>query len=50
MAVLLDLSDELIILIASNISKPYHMLQLALANKRIHGIAIQHLYRNVTFD
>ena len=50
MAVILDLADELFILIFSNISKPSHMLQLALANKRIHGIAIQHLYGNVRFD
>ena len=50
MARLLNLCDELIILICSNISKPSHLLQLALANKRIHGIAIQHLYRNLTFN
>ncbi len=49
MARLLNLSDELIILICSNISKPSHMLQLALATKRIHGIAIQHLYANLIF-
>lgn len=49
MARILNLSDELIILISSNISKPSHILQLALANKRIHGIAIQHLYANLTF-
>lgn len=40
MAVLLDLAEELIVLIASNITKPSHMLQLSQANKRIHGIAI----------
>ncbi|KAF6232112.1 hypothetical protein HO173_009706 [Letharia columbiana] len=50
MAVVLDLSDELIILIISNFTKPSHLLQLALANKRIHAIAIQHLYENVVFD
>ena len=46
----LDFSDELIILILAHIRKPSHILQLALANKRVHGIAIQHLYANVTFD
>lgn len=50
MAMFLDLSDELIILIASYISKASHLLQLALANKKIHGIAIQHLYENVAFN
>lgn len=50
MAVLLDLSGELIILIASNIRKPSHMLALALANKRIHAIAIEQLYERITFD
>lgn len=50
MVELLDISDELIILILARIRKPSHLLQLALANKRIHGIAIQHLYANVTFD
>lgn len=46
----LDISDELIILILAKIRKPFHILQFALANKRIHGIAIEHLYANVTFD
>ena len=50
MAVLLDLSNEIIILIASNISKPMHVLQLALVNRRIHTIAIQQLYGNLTFQ
>ena len=50
MAEFLDISDELIILILAHIRKPSDILQLALANKRIHGIAIQHLYANVTFD
>ena len=50
MAEFLDISNELIILILANIRKPSHILQLALANKRIHGMAIQHLYANVTFD
>ncbi len=50
MAVLLDLSNEIIILIASNISKPMHVLQLALVNRRIHSIAIQQLYGNLTFE
>ena len=50
MAVLLNLSNELIVLIASNLTKPSHMLNLALADRRIHGIAIQHLYQNVIFD
>lgn len=49
MAFFLRLSNELIILIASNIRKPSHLLQLALVNKRLHDIAIQHLYENVTF-
>ena len=46
----LHLSNELITLIASNISKPSHMLHLALVNKRIYGIAIWHLYENIIFD
>ena len=50
MAEFLGVSDELIVLILADIRKPSHILQLALANKRIHGIAIQHLYANVTFD
>ena len=50
MAEFLDVSDELIVLILAHIRKPSHILQLALANKRIHGIAIQHLYANVIFD
>ncbi|CAD6578134.1 MAG: hypothetical protein ASARMPRED_008544 [Alectoria sarmentosa] len=50
MAVLLNLSDELLILVASNLTKPSHMLNLALANRRFHSIAIQHLYQNVIFD
>lgn len=45
----LRLANELIILIASNVRKPSHVLHLALVNKRIHGIAIKHLYENVTF-
>ena len=50
MAEFVDVSDELIILVLAHIRKPSHVLQLALANKRIHGIAIQHLYANVTFN
>ena len=50
MATLLDFSDELIILVASHISKPSDILHLALTNKRVHGIAIEHLYGNITFD
>lgn len=50
MASLLHLSNELIIIIASNLSKPAHILHLALVNKRIHGIAIHHLYEDVNFD
>ena len=50
MAGFLDISNELIILIIAHIGKPSHIAQLALANKRIHGMAIQHLYANITFD
>ncbi|KAM0800793.1 hypothetical protein BDR22DRAFT_850563 [Usnea florida] len=50
MAEFLDVSDELPVLILAHIRKPSHILQLALVNKRVHGIAIQHLYANVTFD
>ena len=49
MAVLMDLPDELLVLIASKISKPSDKLHLAQTNKRIHSIAIQLLYRHLTF-
>ena len=49
MAVLLDLSNELIILIASHMSKPSHLLHFALTNTRIYALATQRLYENVTF-
>ena len=50
MAVLLGLSNELIILVASNVRKPSHLLQFALTNKRIHLLVIDYLYANVVFD
>ena len=36
----LGVSDELIVLILAHIRKPSHILQLALVNKRVLGIAI----------
>lgn len=50
MAVLLGLSNELIILVTSNVRKPSHLLQFALTNKRIHLLVIDYLYEHVVFD
>lgn len=50
MATLLGLSNELIILIASNLTRPVDLLQFALTNQRIYDIAIKTLYENVTID
>lgn len=50
MANLLDLSNELIILIVSNLTRPLDFLRMALTSKRVHEIAIKTLYDNVTID
>lgn len=50
MVTLLDFPNELILLIASSLTRPSDSLRFALTNKRIHDIAIKYLYENVTID
>ncbi|MCJ1461004.1 hypothetical protein MMC28_011386 [Mycoblastus sanguinarius] len=49
MATLLALSTELIIVLSSFLSKPSHMLHLALVNKQLHGVIISLLYDHINF-
>ena len=44
------LPDEVHIIILSNISKPSHILQFALANKQMSRVAIAHLYESIIID